>query len=181
MRSKRGFFAAVALLLAVPLTALYNAVVGDDNEVVVHLALAIGSALVALAVFDFGVTRWVTWIVSLSTAVLATIFLLQALSGMIPDESLRSLAYDVLGQGLEFVLVYPLLAWLAILLLTDSQGRTRILGFVVLAAIVAYEVCRFVLSQLGVSPGDAFKLLYLLPFVWFLLEARKHVTLDVAR
>jgi hypothetical protein len=181
MRSKRGFFAAVALLLAVPLTFLYNIVFGDDNEVVVHLALATGSFLIAWAMFDFGVRRWMTWIASGTTAVLATIFLLQGLSGVIPNESLRYLAYDVLGQGLELILIYPLLAWLATLLLTDSQGRTRTLGFVIMLAIVAFELYRFVLLQFGAFPGDAFKLLYLLPFVWFLLEARKHVALGVTR
>jgi tetrahydromethanopterin S-methyltransferase subunit E len=57
MKSKRGLFASIALLLALPLAALYQMVLGAGVEAVIHGALALGSALMSFAVFDFKTPR----------------------------------------------------------------------------------------------------------------------------
>jgi hypothetical protein len=56
-------------------------------------------------------------------------------------------------------------------LLTASRGRTMILGFVAMAVVVCVEVYNYVLLFLGEAP--ALTILYVLPFVWLLLESRK--------
>ena len=53
MKSPRGFAAAVVFLLTIPIAALCQMLVGDRAETVVHAGLALGSALLSLAVFDF--------------------------------------------------------------------------------------------------------------------------------
>jgi len=74
MKSPRGFAAAVAFLLTLLIAALYQTLVGD-RAAVVHAGLALGSALLSLAVFDFRTPRWVSWIGSLSTGALAAVVL----------------------------------------------------------------------------------------------------------
>ncbi len=61
--------------------------------------------------------------------------------------------------------------WLVAVLLTASRGKTRILGFVAMAVVVCVEAYNYVLLYLG--EAHALKILYLLPFVWLLLESRK--------
>jgi hypothetical protein len=43
MRSQRGFLAALVLLLALPITVLYQILVGAGADTVVHVLLATGS------------------------------------------------------------------------------------------------------------------------------------------
>jgi hypothetical protein len=69
MRSPRGFAAAVVFLSALPMAALFQAIAGGDPEIVVHVALALGAALMALAVFDFRTPRWIAWTGSASLGV----------------------------------------------------------------------------------------------------------------
>src|SRR3712207_8651100 len=52
-----------------------------------------------------------------------------------------------------------------------SRGKTRILGVVAMAIVVGVEVYNYVLLFLGEAP--ALTALYLLPFLWLLLESRK--------
>jgi len=80
---------------------------------------------------------------------MAAIFLLQGLSELTQNESLTHLAFQVLGQRLERVLPDLLIVWFVAMLLTDSQGWTRILGFVVMSIAVGVEVYSycFVLSR----------------------------------
>ena len=80
MRSTPGLIASLAFLLALPVTALYQMVVGTGAEAVIHAALALGSALMSRAVFDFKTPRWAAWMGSASTGVLAAVFLLQGLA-----------------------------------------------------------------------------------------------------
>jgi len=61
VKSPREFAAAVIFLLALPMAALCQMVVGAGAETVVHAVLALGSALLSLAVFD-RTARWVAWI-----------------------------------------------------------------------------------------------------------------------
>lgn len=47
MRSQRGFLAALVLFLALPITVLYQILVGGGADTVVHVMLATGSLLLA--------------------------------------------------------------------------------------------------------------------------------------
>ena len=57
------------------------------------------------------------------------------------------------------------------MLLSASRGKTRILGFVAMAAVVGVNAYNYVLLYLGEAP--ALTAVYLLPFVWLLFETRK--------
>jgi hypothetical protein len=156
--------AAVAFLLAVPIAASYQLVFARGVEVVIHVALAVGAALTAIAVGDFKTARGVRWVGWISAGVLAAIFFLQAVGEFLQNDALTRFVFRVLGQGLETGLVYGFLAWCVGVLLTDSQGLTRMVGFVAVALAASA-------SLLDV------KLLGLLPFVWLLLEsARRRAT-----
>ena len=152
--------------------------VGAKAETIVHGALALGSALLSLAVFDFRTERWVTWIGSVSTGALAAVFLLQGVSELIGNSSLVYLAFQVFGQRLEALLVDLFTFWCVAVLLTDSKGKTQILGFVAMSIVVGLKLYSYGLTYVGSSldaeePG--LKLLYLLPFAWLSFETSKRL------
>jgi hypothetical protein len=173
MRSPRGFCAALVLLLGIPIALLGQAVFGIDAELTLHFVLALTTGLIALAVFDFKLPAWITWLGSLSSGAVAVIFLLQGINGLFPSDALFYLAHQVLGQELESALVDGLLLWFVALLLGDSQGKTRLFGGAALALAVGSELYRHGLMYLSVEPAGILKLTMLLPFVWLLLESKK--------
>jgi hypothetical protein len=177
MRSPRGFFAALVLLFGIPIALLGQVVFGIDAEMTLHFVLALTAGLVALAVFDFKLPRWITWLGSVSSGALAAIFLLQGVNGLFPNDALFYLAYQLLGQQLEGALVDGLMLWFVALLLGDSQGKTRLFGGAALALAVGSELYRFGLLYLGAEPAGILKLTMLLPFVWLLLESKKKLVL----
>ena len=179
MRSRRGFLAAIVFLSLLPIAVLYQMFFDNGIEIITHLVLAVGSVLISFSVFDFKVTRWITWVGCVSTSVLAAIFLLQGVSLLIQNDSLTYLVFQVLGQRLEGWLVDLLIFWFVALLLMDSQGKTRILGFVAMSIIVCLEVYKYSLSYFGTAPAESLKLLFLLPIVWFLFESKKKISLEV--
>ena len=184
MRSPQGFLAALFFLLAIPIAVLIQRFLGIGVEIIFHLVLAAGFALIALAVFDFKTTRWITWVGCISTGVLAVIFLLQGVSGLMQNDSLTHLAFQVLGQRLEKWLGDLLIFWFVAMLLIDSQGKTKVLGVVAMSIVVCLEVYSHSLSYLATSleaVAPSLKVLYLLPFVWFLFESKKKISLEVAR
>ena len=178
MRSPRGFSAALVLLFGIPIALLGQVLFGIDVEITLHFVFALTAGLVALAVFDFKLPRWSTWLGSVSSGALAAIFLLQGVSRLIPNDALFYLAYQVFGQQLESALVDGLLLWFVALLLGDSQGKTRLFGGAAVALVVGSELYRFGLSYLGAEPVEILKLALLLPFIWLLLESRKKPVLD---
>jgi hypothetical protein len=173
MRSPRGFFAALVLLFGIPIALLGQVVFDIDVEITLHFVFALTAGLVALAVFDFKLPRWITWLGSVSSGALAAIFLLQGVSRLIPNDALFYLTYQVLGQQLESALVDGLLLWFVALLLGDSQGKTRLFGGVALALAVGSELYRLGLMYLSAEPAGILKLTMLLPFIWLLLESKK--------
>jgi hypothetical protein len=176
MKSPRGFLAAIVFLIAMPVAALCQLFFGIGVEIVLHFVLASGFTLISFAVFDFKIPGWITWTGCTGTSALAAIFLLQGASFLIQNDSLTYLAFQVLGQRLEKWLGDLLLFWFAALLLIDSRGKTKILGFVVMSTIVCVEIYSYYLSYLGTSldaEAPILKILYLLPFVWFLFESKK--------
>jgi hypothetical protein len=105
---------------------------------------------------------------------------LQAVALLIPNDSLNYFAYQVLGQWPESLFPALLILWFIAMLLMDSQGKTRILGFVAMSIAVGFEVYTHTLSYLG-TPIEAqpqmLRALMLLPFVWLLFESTKKIHL----
>ena len=108
---------------------------GTGAGAVIHGALALGSALMSFAVFDFKTPKWAAWLGSASTGVLAAVLFLQGLSEVIHDASLTYLAYQLLGQRLEGWLVDSFMAWCVcvVVLVVDTQTTARTLGIVAMA------------------------------------------------
>jgi hypothetical protein len=173
MRSPLGLLAALAFLLAVPIILGCQILFGSGAETTLHFALAAGSILLAFAVFDFNLPRWIDWIGCVAAFALGTIFLLQAVAQLVPNESLHYVAYEVLGQWPEGWLPDVVILWFVAMLVLDSQGKSRILGFVALSIGVCFELYSHILRYLGTSDTGILKLLMLLPFVWLLFESTK--------
>ena len=171
MRSPLGFLGSIVLLLALPVAVLTQVLLGSGSGVTIHVALAVGCALLSLSAFDFETPRWASWIGCVAAAAYGAIFLLQAASELIQNDSFSYFALQVLGDYPERVLTSVLILWLVGVLLTASRGKTRILGFVAMAIVVGVEVYNYVLLFLG--EAHALEALYLLPFVWLLFESRK--------
>jgi hypothetical protein len=143
---------------------------------VLHLALAAGAGLMALAVFDFRTPRWVAWTGSASLSVLAVTFLLQGVSEWARNESLTDLAYRVLGQRVEAWAGDLFFVWCIVVLFKDSKGWTRIVGICAMILVVVMRGYAHYLTYLGGSlnaEAPGLMALALLPFVWLLLETAK--------
>jgi hypothetical protein len=173
MRSPRGFFAALVLLFAIPISVVGEAVFGIEFEITFHFLLALAAGLIAFAVFDFKLPAWITWLGSLSAGTVAAIFLLQGVARLIPSDALFTLAYQILGGPLESALVDVLMIWLVGLLLRGSQGKSRLFGVAALSIFGCFELYRYGLAYLGAEPAGILKLTLLLPFIWLLLESKK--------
>jgi len=171
MRSPRGFLGSIVLLLALPVAVLVQVLLGSGSSLTMHVALTVGCTLVALSVFDFETPRWAAWMGRVAAGALAAIFLVQAASELIRNDSFSHFALQVLGDWPERVLITLLAFWLVAVLLSASRGKSRILGFVAMAGVVSVEVYNYVLLYLG--EANALAAVYLLPFVWLLLESRK--------
>jgi hypothetical protein len=175
MRSPRGFYAALVLLLALPISVLFQSVLGIEFEITFHFLLALTAGLIALAAFDFELPSWITWLGSLSSGAVATIFLLQGAARLIPNAALFTLAYQILGGPLESALVDGLMLWFIALVLRGSQGKTRLFGVAALSIFGCFELYRYGLVFIGAEPAGILKLTLLLPFVWLLLESKKKI------
>src|SRR5215203_2574295 len=176
IRSPLGLLAALAFLVGIPISFGWQILFGSGAGTMIHFVLAAGSLLLAFAVFDFKLPRWMNWIGCAAALALGTIFLLQVVALLIPNESLNYLAYDVLGQRLEGRLPDLILLWFVAMLLMDSQGKTRILGFAAMSIAVGSEVYKYTLAYLGTpieAQPEILRALMLLPFVWLLFESTK--------
>ena len=171
MRSPRGFLGSIVLVLSLPVAVLTQVLLGSGSSVAMHVALAVGCALVALSAFDFETPRWVAWTGCLAAGVFAAIFLLQAASELLQNDSFSYFALQVLGNWPERLLTTLFIFWFVGVVLTASQGNTRILGIVATAIVVGVDAYNYVLLYLG--EAHALKILYLLPFIWLLFESRK--------
>lgn len=183
MRSRYGFLAALVLLLALPIVILYQLFFANGTDTLIHVELALGAGLMALAVFDFKLPRWITWIGCLSMILLAVIFLVQGLSHLLQNDAFTYLAYPVLGPQ-DGWLIDLFVCWCIALLLMASQGKSRILGIVAIIAVIGLEVYRYSLAYLGTAATglpQALRLIYLLLFVWLLFESKKTLSSDHKR
>ena len=177
MRSPLGLLGSLVLLLALPIAILTQVLVGSGSAVAIHLALAAGCVLVSFSAFGFGTPRWLAWIGCLSTGAFSLIFLLQAASTLIGNESFSYFTDEVLGFWPEKVLLSLIAFWLVGMLLTASRGKSRVLGFLAMTIVVFVEAyVYFGILVLGTNPfveTAVVKLAYLLPFVWLLFESAK--------
>jgi hypothetical protein len=173
MRSPLGLLAALAFLVGVPISFGWQILFGSGAGTGIHFFLAAGCVLLAFAVFDFRLPRWMNWVGCAAGLALGTIFLLQAVALLIPNESLNYFAYGVLGQWPEGWLPDVLILWFVAMLVLDSRGKSRILGIVAVSVGVCFELYSHILRFLGTTPAGTLKLLMLLPFVWLLFESIK--------
>jgi hypothetical protein len=173
MRSPRGAAAAVILLGGVALALGVAVLAGDGAEPIVHIALGLCFALLAFAAFDFRLPAWIAVAAAIAFALLAAIFLLQAASDLTGAPQLGYLAYDVLGQRTEKILGYAFPLWCAAIVVLESRGWRRAVGFAVLALVVVAEGYGIAIGLAGGSAPAVLRLLYLPVFVWLLLECAK--------
>jgi len=173
IRSPLGLLAALTFLLGIPISFGWQILFGSGAGTMIHFVLAAGSLLLAFAVFDFKLPRWMNWIGCAAALAVGTIFLLQAVALLIPNESLNYFAYEVLGQWPEGWLPDVVILWLVALLVFDSQGKSRILGIVAVSIAVCSELYSHILRFGGTSDTGSLKLLVLLLFVWLLFESTK--------
>jgi hypothetical protein len=173
IRSPLGLLAALTFLLGIPISFGWQILFGSGAGTMVHFVLAAGSLLLGFSVFDFELPRWINWIGCAAGLALGSIFLLQAVALVIPNETLNYFAYEVLGQWPEGWLPDVIILWLVAMLVLDSQGKSRILGIVAVSIAVCFELYSHTLRFLGTSPTEILRLLMLLLFVWLLLESTK--------
>src|SRR5215218_7182523 len=173
IRSPLGLLAALAFLVGIPISFGWQILFGSGAGTLIHFFLAAGSFLLAFCVFDFKLPRRMNWIGCAAGLALGSIFLLQAVALLIPNESLNYFAYEVLGQWPEGWLPDVVILWLAAMLVLDSQGKSRILGIVAVSIALCIELYSHTLRFLGSSPTEILRLLMLLLFVWLLFESTK--------
>ena len=174
MRSIWAVAAAVTMLLSIPLAVASSALGETAPEIVVHVVLGIGMLLFVRAVFDFALPRWINVIGALSAGAFGAVFLLQAVSRVFPeDAALDDIAFGLLGNWPELVLVLGIDVWFLGLLLLGTEGRTRFLGWALIPIITVYHLVSLVGIILAISVPSLGVLSLLLPFVWLLIEGAK--------
>src|ERR687885_462169 len=80
MRSMRGVVGASVLVLALPLTIVYQLIFSAGAEAFIHVCLALGAFLIAAAARDYRTPTRAVWLGCASAAALGVAFGLQALS-----------------------------------------------------------------------------------------------------
>jgi hypothetical protein len=165
----------VLLVLALPIAVLAQLVFGPGADAIaIHVMLGLGMLLAASAAFDFATPAWVRWLGSVPSALLAVVFLLQALTEITHSEALGNLAYGILGQQVEGWLLDGFIVWALAAVLAVSRGKTRVLGLVAVSATLAVDVYRYVLLAAGSSMNDVaggLKLVALLVVVWLFVQS----------
>ena len=172
MRSTRGLAATITLLLTVPAAIAVAVITGGGAEPIIHFGIGAGMVMLATAAFDFGLPRPVAWFGAVTAGTFGGIFLLQGIADAIGNPDLYHFAFFVLGQQLERVLPDLIVVWFIALLLLGSEGKTRILGWVVMTVVVVGEIATLAGPLVGIDVPDI-KVRWLLPFVWLLFESVK--------
>ena len=174
MRSNWAVAAAVTMLLSLPLAVASVALGENAPDIVVHVVLATGMLLFVRAVFDFALPRWINMIGALSAGAFAAVFLLQAASRLFPENAaLDDLAFGLLGNWPELLLVLGIDVWFLGLLLLGTGGRTRLVGWALIPIITGYHLISMAGVILAISVPSLGVLSLLLPFVWLLIEGAK--------
>jgi len=171
MRSIRGLVAAATILLSVLAALAVDLLFGSGGDTVIHFVMGTGFVIFATSVFDFGLPRWVNIIGATAAGAFGVIFLMQGVSDLTHLEGLRYVAFDVLGHQLERLLPDVVYLWFFALLLGSSQGKSRILGWVVMPIVVGLEIAALVSFLLDAPMTRVVLVSLLLPFVWLLFES----------
>ena len=173
MRSTRGLAASIAGLLTYPAAIAAGILIGGTAaDTVVHFVLGTAFILLALAMFDFGLARWVTWLGAAAAVVFGGTFVLQGITDLTHNPSLEWLAFDILGQQLERVLPDVVYIWFAALLLSGTAGATRFVGWVIVPVFYGLELAIVLGTVIGVAVPFTILTIFL-PFTWLLLESVK--------
>jgi hypothetical protein len=180
MRSSRAFVGAATVVLSYPAAIAVQQLFGSGADTVIHLVTGTGFLVVAASMFDFDLPRWINVVGAVAAGAFGLIFVLQGVADLTQLEWLRYLAFDVLGRHVERLLPDVVYLWFVALLLGDSRGRSRVLGWVVMVAVVGVEMVTLVTLLMG-SPIAGVKLVILLPFVWLLVESGKREQPTAAR
>jgi hypothetical protein len=174
VQSARALLGSLSVLAALPLAILTNTLFGGGELIVVHAALGLGMLLLAASVGDFRGPGYLSWIGASAMLVLGAIFLGQGIAEVVQSPPVFAIVYgDPILQAVERFAAYPILLWCASLLVTHSKGKSRVLGAAALLGIAAVEVYAFWVAQTGGTLDIAFRLAYLLAFVWLALEGAK--------
>ena len=173
MRSVLGFAGSLIVLAGVVIGLSSAIILNAGGSEILHLALGGGFVLLALAVFDFRQPAWVKWGAAVPMMILAGIFTIQGLADLTRSPLLADIAYANLGQTGEKLLGDIFIAWCLALVIFDSTGRTRWLGFACIAVVVVVEVYFYWTQATGGDVNDALKLLYAPLFIWLALESWK--------
>lgn len=178
MRSRPGIAATVILLLTVP-AAVGSSILGPDApSVVAHVALGAAMISFAIAVFDFHLPRWLNVIGAGCGAALGSVFLLQAISLVVPNKDLYNLAFPVLGINGERPLLDSILVWFLGMLALASDGKARLVGLAVVPIAVGLELASYAAIPLGMEIPNL-KAALLAPFVWLVLESLKGTSVEM--
>lgn len=172
MRSKRAFIGAATVLLSYPAAVAVAVLFGQGGDTVIHFMMGTGFVIFATSVFDFGLPRWVNIVGAAAAGTFGAIFLMQGVSDLTNLDGLRHVAFDVLGHEVERLLPDVVYVWFIALLLISSQGKSRLLGWVVMLLVVGIEIATLASLLLG-DPMASVKVLILLPFAWLLFESSK--------
>ena len=173
MRSTLGLAAAVAGLLTYPVAIAAGMTIGGTAaDTAVHFVLGSAFVLLAFAMFDFGLNRWVTWLGATAAAIFGGTFLLQGVADLTSIPFLDWLAFDILGQQLERILPDVVYIWFAALLLTGSTGRSRFVGWMTVPVLFGMEFAILIGARIGIDVPFILPLIFL-PFIWLLIESVK--------
>jgi hypothetical protein len=169
MQSVRGVLGAATLLLALPITIVFQMLITGSDAVVIHVCLATGAFLLAASALDFQTWRPVTALGVGSAAALGVAFGLQALSELIANGLLYQIAYSVLGPA-ESIFLAGLLGWFVGISFVEGNGVHRIVGLTVVGiAVAAFSVqMGLTLTRGPAAAPEALRLVQLLPIAWLL-------------
>lgn len=174
MKSVAGLLASTCFLTLIPLALAVDLLFGGGAEASVHFSLAAGSGLLAIAAFGFETPRYLAFAGASVAVLLSIIFLMQAIALISSNAPLTNIAFDLLGQRPERLLIDALLIWFAYILIIASEGRSRILGAVSIVPAIAIEIYAYWLNYHGSSIDAEFaglKVVMLAPFIWLLVHS----------
>lgn len=109
---------------------------------------------------------------ALSAGAFGAIFLLQGAAQIVANDALTYVAFKVLGQELERFLPDLIIVWFLVLLAVGSHGKTRVFGWIAMSVVVVAELTALAGAILAIDV-PASKVVFLLPFLWLLLESAK--------
>jgi hypothetical protein len=173
IRSARGVLGALGLLLALPITIGYQILFPVGAEVVIHVALAVGTLLVGLSAFDFDTPSWLASVTCVAASALAIIFLGQGLAEFTQSEGLKNIAFSrEIGAWGEMITVTMVMVWFIAVAVTHGRGPTMILGILSSALTVGLGVWSVLFAPPAGTPQEM-RLLFLLPIAWFLFVSTR--------